>query len=84
MEKEIKAVCKKELIKHSFYCDECGEYLGTSEEYDDGWYHKFGEFELKFYVNDWYRLDKCLCDKCRDNFTENFISILKNIGFKKD
>ena len=85
MEKEIKTVCKKEFIKHSFYCDDCDKYLGTSEEYDDGWYHKFGEFELKFYVSDkWYRIEKCLCDDCKKSFITNVKINLINMGFEED
>lgn len=73
-----------ESAEHSFYCDECGEYLGTSEECDDGWYKRLGEFELSFYVNDWYRVKKCLCNNCADNFLTNLQNSLKNMGFKKD
>lgn len=74
----------KESYKHSFYCDKCNKYLGTSEEYDDGWYQKFGEFSLAFYVEDeWYEIYKCLCDYCKDEFVDNLKSVLKNIGFEK-
>lgn len=52
-EREIKTI---EKYKHHFYCDSCSEFLGTVEEYEDGWYQNLGEFELKFFVaNKWYR-----------------------------
>lgn len=73
-----------ETAEHSFYCDECGKYLGMSEEYDDGWYEKLGEFELSFYINGWYRVKKCLCHDCADNFLSNLKDFLTSIGFKKD
>ena len=83
MEKSEKII--KESYMHYFYCDNCNQYLGTSEEHDDGWYEKFGEFTLSFYVKDeWYCIDKCLCDCCRDEFVDNLKSTLKNMGFNKD
>ena len=83
MEKETRTIYKKELVEHSFYCDSCNEYLGTTEEYDDGWYDKLGRFELKFFVaNEWLYLEKCLCDTCRDNLVNNMKSILKSMGFE--
>lgn len=86
MEK-IKEITKKvEKYEHSFYCDECDKYLGTSEEYDDGWYEKHGEFELKFYVNGngWYRVEKCLCGDCIKKFINKVELNLINMGFVKD
>lgn len=81
-EKEIKTI---EKYKHHFYCDSCSEFLGTVEEYEDGWYQNLGEFELKFFVaNKWYRLSKCLCDDCATNLINNIKSILEGIGFKED
>lgn len=82
MEKETRTTYQKELIEHSFYCDECGKYLGTSKEYDDGWYKKFGEFELRVYVNDWYHINKCLCENCENKFVSKVRAALKDMGFK--
>lgn len=81
MEKTIKEVKEIEDIKHEFYCDECNCYLGTSLEYDDGYYKKFGELELKFYVDGWLYINKCLCDKCKSEFIHNIRETLLNIGF---
>ena len=58
MEKIIKEVREIEDIKHSFYCDKCNSYLGTSYEHEDGWYDKLGEFELKLNVNGWLCIKK--------------------------
>lgn len=84
MEKTEKIIKKIESAKHSFYCDECNEYLGTSEEYDNGWYQEIGEFELGFYIDNWYRIKKCLCDNCRKSFINNLKVNLINIGFEKE
>lgn len=84
MEK-IKEITKEiKGIQHSFYCDECNKYLGTSEEHEDGWYATYGDFGLKCYVDGWYRIEKCLCDDCRNKFVNNFRMTLENLGFKKD
>ena len=84
MEKILKTTKYVEDNKHEFYCDKCGKYLGASHEYDDGWYERIGEFELKFYVDDWYRIKKCLCDDCRERFINNVKWNLTNMGFEKD
>ena len=83
MEKVKETIKKVKQYEHSFYCDDCGKYLGTSQEYDDGWYEEFGEFELKFHIDGWYRINKCLCDDCRKKFIENLKVALKNLGFNK-
>lgn len=84
MEK-INSITKEiEDYEHSFYCDECGEYLGTTEEYDDGWYDTLGEFELSFNIDGWYKVNKCLCDDCADKFLSNLKNHLESIGFKKE
>ena len=73
-----------EEIKHNFYCDVCNKYLGSSTEYDDGYYVGFGDFELKFYIDGWYRFEKCLCDDCKNDFLGNLKETLKTFGFERD
>lgn len=73
------------IHRHHFYCDKCNEYLGASEEYDDGWYYPHGDFELKYFLDgSWYRLNKCFCDDCKSEFVDDFKATLENMGFKKD
>ena len=85
MEKTKEVIKEIKQYEHSFYCDECNKYLGTSQEYDDGWYERYGEFELDVYIdNSWYRLKKCLCDDCRKSVLTNVKINLINMGFKKD
>lgn len=84
MEKETRIVRKSEIVEHSFYCDSCNEYIGASQEHDDGFYYEHGLFELRFFIDDeWYCLRRCYCNDCRDNFITNMKSILQGIGFKE-
>lgn len=83
MQKTIKEMVEIEEVSHEFYCDECEKHLGTSIECDDGWYQDFGEFEIKIYINGWYHIKKCLCDKCRYEFVEKLKTDLYNLGFVK-
>lgn len=77
---------------HTFYCDDCGMPLGESDEYDDGYYEPIEEYEWKMYVdhtlsektNDWYRVKKNFCPKCREKFVQNIINSLTALGFKKE
>lgn len=83
MEKSKEIIKEIKTYEHSFYCDECGKYLGTSQEYDDGWYKDIGEFEMKFYIDEWYTVRKHLCDECRKNFMEDLKANLINMKFEK-
>ena len=68
---------------HYFYCDDCGTYLGATEEYDDGWYGEKGKFELSFCVSSrWYRMNKQLCDECREKVLSKVADNLIQLGFE--
>ena len=69
--------------EHEFYCDKCGKYLGTSTEYEDGYYEEIGEFNLQLHVSNWYGLHKHFCDDCRKEFVNNLIKVLTDMGFEK-
>ena len=84
MEKVKTIIEQTEIQEHSFYCDECGEYLGTSTELSDGWYKKYGDFVLRFYINNWYSVKKCLCETCERNFISKVKTTLTNMGFERD
>lgn len=74
----------RQSYKHLFYCDECNKYLGTSEEFDDGYYARFGDFELSVNVlGERYNIEKTLCDECKNVFLDNLKSTLTNLGFRK-
>ena len=85
MEKIETTIQEIENYKHHFYCDECNKYLGTTEEYDDGYYDELGELELKFYLLDgWYKVKKCFCEECKKKYLSRFQIILNELGFEKD
>lgn len=84
MEKIITESRTREVVKHSFYCDHCAKYLGTTEEYDDGWYAELNKFEFSANIDEKYVIEKCLCDECRQTFVTHLKSVLEGIGFKKE
>ena len=85
MEKTEAVLSVKENNIHHFYCDNCNEHLGSSQEYDDGYYSKIGEFELSIKLPDsWYKVKKCLCDECKRLYLVNLKIKLKDVGFEKD
>lgn len=69
--------------EHDFFCDKCNKHLGSSTEYEDGYYEELGEFKLQLYVSNWYSLHKHFCDDCRKEFVNNLIKVLTDMGFKK-
>lgn len=85
MEKvEEKTVEVKRKI-HKFYCDRCGEYLGESEEYYDGYYAEIGYIVQRVIVNKkQYLYKRHLCDKCKENFYEDLGNVIETIGFVKE
>ena len=65
---------------HNFQCDNCNKFLGSSEEYDDGYYETFGNRTIAI------NLDKkklefkaCLCDECYNEFIRQFKNNIKPI-----
>lgn len=75
----------REIIVHKIYCDECNEFLGESEENDDGWYTSLGQYERDFYVPSYgrYNIKKTLCTPCREKTDKEITDALINLGFKK-
>jgi predicted Zn-dependent protease len=77
-EKEVTKVDRK----YDFYCDKCGQHLGTSYEHPDGWYKQFGEVNTR-------DPEYCgnLCNECRDNLELEIknkkIRLFKKYGLKE-
>lgn len=70
------------MAYHNFYCDECMRLIGTSFEFEDGYYEELGELELQLYVApDWYKLKKHLCIKCREDYILKLKKSLESVGF---
>lgn len=75
---------KKTIVNnvHHFYCDDCNIYLGDSREYDDGYYPELGSFELSFYLPEgWYKVKKCFCEDCKQEYLETVRNMLKDMDF---
>lgn len=83
MEKVQKYNVTLERAMHHFWCDECGEYLGATEEYGDGYYPTIGEFEINFNLNGWYECKRNLCSSCNRKFTNRIRDALLELGFSK-
>lgn len=85
MEKVTTSTRQITEVCHQFFCDDCGEELGTSFEFDDGYYETFGEFEAKAYLGgEWYKLKATLCTTCRKAKQEKLKEVLTQLGFQKD
>ena len=85
MEKVEIEIIETEETTHHFYCDDCGNHLGSSVEFDDGYYQEFGEFELKMNTpRGWYKLEKCFCNDCKEKFLDKFCALLEASGFEPD
>ena len=67
------------IHKHEFYCDKCGKYLGITREYEDGYYEKIGEVDLKLYG---LELSGNFCDDCKNKISSQIKEALSKIGFK--
>jgi len=69
---------------YEFYCDSCNEFLGKSEEYDDGYIQEFGEYYKHLYINGWFTYKRTLCKKCKIKLEQQLINLLIDFGFTKD
>ena len=80
---KVITVTKQERM-HTFYCDECGEYIQYQLEYDDGWVPQPSGFEAKICIGKtWYVYKKRhLCKECRENAWINLVDKLQAIGFE--
>lgn len=68
---------------HEFYCDECECLVGTSEEYLEGVYDRYGIYPINVLTPDgtFQYYDKCLCDTCKVSFPTKVRQALEEIGF---
>jgi hypothetical protein len=83
MQKEEIINKNNSIIIHKFYCDKCGKFLGSSEEYDDGYYENKFTYEYQFFIcNKWVVKKAILCDEHRQEFEGSLITTLKNFGFE--
>ena len=85
MEKEVKESVRRIETTHEFYCDECGKYLGRSEEYEDGYYYKIGEYKWAYHEREcgWLHKKGNYCKECKEKISEQITRALKNLGFRE-
>ncbi len=84
MEKHIEVKKNITINEIEFYCDDCGKFLGETEECDDGYYEEIGKFVVKFNFGGWYKLEKHLCDACKEKEIAQIEKTLNELGFVKD
>lgn len=76
---------------HSFFCDECGKFLGESVEFADGYYEKFGQvprpkmpLEDRILGMRFKPAQTCLCDDCLAKKQDDVRKALIACGFVFD
>lgn len=73
-----------ERSEHEFYCDGCGKHLGTSQEYDDGYFESFGSYANNIRIGEeWYYVKKNFCEDCEEEYLKQLAEALKDLGFNK-
>ena len=58
-------------------------FLGSSEEYEDGYYSEVGKFRFDLRTDKWFKIEKHYCVECRQKFILKFNQILKELGFEE-
>ena len=72
-------------IIHYFYCDGCGDYLGKSEEYDDGYYESIGKRAIHLNLpTGWFRTNKHFCNNCKEQFYRRLEKNITQLGFVEE
>lgn len=84
MEKVEEKIVEVKRKIHKFYCDKCGEYLGESEEYDDGYYAEIGHIVERIVINGTpYYYKGNLCSECKEEHYKELSNLFETIGFVK-
>lgn len=86
MEKVINEEVVTQQITHEFYCDKCGKLIGSSKEWDDGYYEELGLYNQSINVtNDgWYKFSGHYCIDCKTAKKVEFMKLLFDFGFEKE
>jgi hypothetical protein len=83
IENKVKLIKTKKI--HDFYCDDCGTFIESCTEYDDGYVANDCDFVHKVFVDDkWYILRKQLCYKCKEITFNKIKAALIDLGYKKE
>lgn len=86
MKKIREEIVEKIIVWHEFFCDNCGEKLGESEEDEDGDYRDFGRYTHLLSVTGvgLFRFRGCYCEKCAKIKDQQIRNSLLSIGFKEE
>ena len=86
MDRIEEKIIESKLIIHHFSCDECGKDLGSTEEYEDGYYPKVGCYGQSFHLEPggWFRYSATLCDECKEKKTATIKNSLLALGFRAE
>lgn len=91
MEKGVTMEKIVKVITHEFYCDFCGEKIGESVEFDDGYYEELNEVEFVIQNNygaNRYSKKMHLCDTCRplevEAFRGRYKAFCESLGLTKE
>ena len=77
MSEVLKEIEKTDTItNHTFYCDDCGKYLLTSQEYDDGYYEEPRTFNIQH-----VKLKGHYCDECGLKRVNDVIAYARSKNF---
>lgn len=72
------------IRKHDFFCDYCGKFIATTEEYDDGYYYQPNEVNYKMCIHGkWFERTATSCDDCKEKYENKLIKELRKLGFEK-
>lgn len=80
MEKVEEKIVEVKRKIHKFYCDKCGEYLGESEEYDDGYYEDIGYIAERIVMKNGtpYYYTGYLCEKCKEKHYKELNNLFRD------
>ncbi len=86
MQKETVNAKVIERTHVDYYCDTCGKFIDSAEEYDDG-YIPTSKGEIGCHISvfgKWYHNNACLCPKCKEIFMKKIIDGISELGFEED
>jgi len=71
--------------RHLFYCDECGIFLGESQEYDDGYYANINDYRWSYYDKScsWLYKRGNYCPACKAKIDRRIEKALRDLGFSE-
>lgn len=80
---EVVETVEVKKTKYSYYCDECGEYIGSQVASPEESITELGIYEKNIFVgNKKFRIKRNLCSKCEGKANEKLGKVLDSIGYE--